>query len=85
MATSLVPRLLGSWGAPRVAFILPSSIEVPKFPYTKYAYKPKDKADRPPSLYPLADENTGLRLCDATIPGQGPLRDQGLGWSTAPT
>ena len=45
-------------------------MEVPKFPYTKYAHEPKAKADRPESLYPLADETLSSGLCDATIPGK---------------
>jgi len=46
---------------------------VPAFPYTKYAHKPKGKADKPqPSVYPLADETLASGLCDATIPGKAP-------------
>ncbi len=69
-AMAIIAALLGSWGR-RGGFILPSSMELPRFPYTKYADKPKDKADKPQkSLYPLADETLASGLCDATIPGK---------------
>ncbi len=68
---AILAALLGSWGR-RGGYILPSSMEVPKFPYTKYAYEPKEKRDKPASLYPLADETLASGLCDATIPGKAP-------------
>jgi thiosulfate reductase/polysulfide reductase chain A len=68
-AQAILAALLGSWGR-RGGFILPSAMELPKFPYTKYAYAPKDKADKPKSLYPLADETLASGLCDATMPGK---------------
>jgi thiosulfate reductase / polysulfide reductase chain A len=67
-AVSIIAALLGSWGR-RGGYIFPSSMDIPKFPYTKYAYKPKEKVDRPKSLYPLADETLASGLCDATIAG----------------
>ncbi|NOX52831.1 MAG: molybdopterin-dependent oxidoreductase [Planctomycetes bacterium] len=70
-AMAILTALLGSWGR-RGGYLLPSAMELPKFPYTKYAYKPKHKADRHGSLYPLADETLASGLCDATIPGKTP-------------
>jgi thiosulfate reductase/polysulfide reductase chain A len=68
-AMAILAALLGSWGR-KGGFYLPSRINVPKFPYTKYTYKPKGKVDKPQeSLYPLADETLASGLCDATIPG----------------
>ncbi len=68
-AMAIIGALLGSWGR-RGGYLLPSKMSLPKFPYTAYAYKPKEKVDRPPSLYPLADETLASGLCDATIPGK---------------
>ncbi len=69
-AKAMLAALLGSWGR-QGGYLLPSSVEVPKFPYTKYAYKPKEVRDRvEPSLYPLADEVIASGMCDATIPGK---------------
>ena len=70
-AMAILAALLGSWGR-RGGYILPSAMEVPKFPYTKYAYQPQEKRDKPASLYPLADETLASGLCDATIPGKAP-------------
>jgi thiosulfate reductase / polysulfide reductase chain A len=70
-AVAMLSALLGAWGR-RGGYILPSKMEVPSFPYTQYAYEPKGKADRPESLYPLADETLASGLCDATIPGKTP-------------
>jgi thiosulfate reductase/polysulfide reductase chain A len=70
-AQAILAALLGSWGR-RGGFILPSAMELPKFPYTKYAYAPKEPVDKPKSLYPLADETLASGLCDATIPGKSP-------------
>lgn len=69
-AMAMLAALLGSWGR-RGGYLNQSSMSLPKFPYTEYAYKPKGKADRPKeSLYPLADETLASGLCDATIPGK---------------
>ncbi|MBT3345025.1 MAG: molybdopterin-dependent oxidoreductase [Gemmatimonadetes bacterium] len=76
-AMAILAALLGSWGR-RGGYILPSKMSLPSFPYTKYAYEPKTKNDRPPSLYPLADETLASGLCDATIPGKTP--DQLHAW-----
>ena len=66
----------GSWGR-RGGYILPSALEIPKFPYTEYKHEPKYKADNPESLYPLADETLASGLCDATIPGKTPYELKG--------
>ncbi|HID21232.1 MAG TPA: nitrate reductase, partial [Planctomycetaceae bacterium] len=75
-AMALLTALLGSWGR-RGGYLLPSAMELPRFPYTKYAYHPKHKADRHGSLYPLADETLASGLCDATIPGKTPYELKG--------
>jgi len=68
-AMAILTALLGAWGR-RGGYLLPSPLEIPKFPYTAYSYKPKAPVDRPASLYPLADETLASGLCDATIPGK---------------
>jgi len=68
---AILTALLGAWGR-KGGYIQPGSMSVPAFPYTQYAYKPKEPADRPKSLYPLADETLASGLCDATIPGKAP-------------
>ncbi|MCP4198565.1 MAG: molybdopterin-dependent oxidoreductase [Proteobacteria bacterium] len=71
-AMAILTALLGSWGR-RGGYLLPSSMDLPKFPYTKYSYKPKDKADRRgPESYPLAGETLASGLCDATMKGDFP-------------
>jgi thiosulfate reductase/polysulfide reductase chain A len=44
-------------------------MELPPYPYPAYSIAGA-KADRRPSLYPLADETLASGLCDATIPGR---------------
>jgi thiosulfate reductase/polysulfide reductase chain A len=75
-AMAMLAALLGSWGR-RGGYLLPSALEVPKFPYTAYEYEPKYKADNPESLYPLADETLASGLCHATIPGKTPYELKG--------
>ncbi|MFH1438159.1 MAG: molybdopterin-dependent oxidoreductase [Pseudomonadota bacterium] len=68
-AVAILNALLGSWGR-KGGFYIPARMELPKFPYTKYAYKPRAPADVPKkSGYPFADEVLAQGLCDATIPG----------------
>jgi thiosulfate reductase/polysulfide reductase chain A len=68
-AMAILAALLGSWGR-RGGYLLPSSIDVPDFPYSKKYPKPPASADRPKaSAYPLADELLASGLCDATMPG----------------
>ncbi len=74
---AILAALLGSWGR-RGGYILPSYMEIPAFPYTKYAYKPREKADRPKgNLYPLAEETLSSGLCDATMRGDFPYNLKG--------
>ena len=71
-AMGILTALLGAWGR-KGGYIIPSQMEIPEFPYTKYAHKPKTKADKPKdTYYPLADETLASGLCDATIPGKTP-------------
>jgi thiosulfate reductase/polysulfide reductase chain A len=71
-AIAILVALLGSWGR-RGGYLLPSAMDVPEFPYTKYAYEPKHKADRPKEeAYPLAGETLASGLCDATMRGDFP-------------
>ena len=68
-AEAILTALLGAWGR-RGGFLLPGSIKLPAFPYTKYSYN-KETSDKPsPSDYPLADETLASGLCMATIPGK---------------
>ncbi len=62
-AVAILAALLGSWGR-RGGYILPSAIDVPKFPG---GVKPKEMI---PSAYPFADETLASGVCDATIPGK---------------
>lgn len=67
-AVAILAALLGNYGR-RGGYLLPSAIDVPKFPGKKSEMKPA--ADRQePSLYPLADETLASGVCDATIPGK---------------
>ena len=70
-AMSILVALLGSWGR-KGGYLTYDKMKIPSFPYTKYAHKPKGKADRPKSLYPLAEETLASGLCGATIPGKAP-------------
>ncbi len=68
-AIAILNALLGSWGR-KGGFALPSAMELPKYPYTKYKYKPKPPPDMPKgTVYPLADEVLAQGLCLASIPG----------------
>lgn len=68
-AIAILNALLGSWGR-KGGFAIPSSVNLPKYPYTKYTYKPKPPPDMPKGTsYPLADEVLAQGLCLASIPG----------------
>jgi thiosulfate reductase / polysulfide reductase chain A len=69
-AVAILTALLGAWGR-RGGYILPSAMELPKYPGKKAEYPMRPVADRAqPSLYPLADETLASGVCDATIPGK---------------
>ncbi|HYM62278.1 MAG TPA: molybdopterin-dependent oxidoreductase [Thermoanaerobaculia bacterium] len=71
-AVAILTALLGNWGR-RGGYVLPSSIDVPKYPGKKGEKPKREVADRRvPSLYPLADETLASGVCDATIPGRAP-------------
>lgn len=75
-AIAILAALLGSWGR-RGGYILPSALDVPKYPGKK-PQPMREAADRKqPSLYPLADETLASGVCDATIPGQAPYQLHG--------
>ncbi|MBM4352979.1 MAG: twin-arginine translocation signal domain-containing protein [Deltaproteobacteria bacterium] len=68
-AMAILNALLGSWGR-KGGICIPSSMDIPEYPYTAYAHKPKAPADMPKgSSYPMADEVLSSGVCDATIPG----------------
>jgi thiosulfate reductase/polysulfide reductase chain A len=68
-AIAILNALLGSWGR-KGGFYFPEKVSLPKYPYTKYAHKPKQAADMPKdTVYPLADSTLASGLCDASIPG----------------
>jgi thiosulfate reductase/polysulfide reductase chain A len=76
-AVGILAALLGSWGR-RGGYILPSAMELPKYPGKKPEHAPHAVADRlQPSLYPLADETLASGVCDATIPGKAPYQLRG--------
>jgi thiosulfate reductase/polysulfide reductase chain A len=75
-AVAILTALLGAWGR-RGGYVLPSSMELPKYP-SKKAQFARPVADRKePSLYPLADETLASGVCDATIPGKAPYQLKG--------
>jgi thiosulfate reductase/polysulfide reductase chain A len=75
-AVAILAALLGSWGR-RGGYILPSAMELPKYPARK-APAAREAADRKePSLYPLADETLASGVCDATIPGRAAYQLKG--------
>jgi thiosulfate reductase/polysulfide reductase chain A len=68
-AIAILNALLGSWGR-KGGFFFPEKISLPKYPYTKYAHKPREAADMPKdTVYPLAGGTLASGLCDASIPG----------------
>lgn len=72
-AVAILAALLGSWGR-RGGYILPSAMQVPKYPSAapKTAAGAADRKES--SLYPLADETLASGVCDATIPGKAPYQ-----------
>ncbi|MFN7951720.1 MAG: molybdopterin-dependent oxidoreductase [bacterium] len=75
-AVALLNALLGSWGR-KGGFYVPSSMDVPAYPYPPYPKSAKGKVDNPGKRYPFASEaiTTGIR--DATLTDQPyPIR----GW-----
>lgn len=76
-AVAILTALLGAWGR-RGGYILPSAMELPKYPGKKPAAPARGVVDRAqPSLYPLADETLASGVCDATIPGKAPYQLKG--------
>lgn len=76
-AVAILTALLGAWGR-RGGYILPSAMELPKYPGKKPAAPARVVVDRAqPSLYPLADETLASGVCDATIPGKAPYQLKG--------
>jgi thiosulfate reductase/polysulfide reductase chain A len=71
-AMAILAALLGSW-ARKGGYIIPTSMEVPAYPYPACPITPKEAADKTaPNLYPLSEEVLASGLCDATIPGKAP-------------
>ena len=76
-AVAILTALLGAWGR-RGGYILPSAMELPKYPGKKPEKPTRAVVDRAqPSLYPLADETLASGVCDATIPGKAPYQLKG--------
>jgi thiosulfate reductase/polysulfide reductase chain A len=68
-AIAILNALLGSWGH-EGGFFIPTSVDLPKYPYTKYGTDPKPPPDMPRGeLYPMADQTLASGLCLASIPG----------------
>jgi thiosulfate reductase / polysulfide reductase chain A len=68
-AIALLNALLGSWGR-RGGFYVPTSMDVPAYPYPDYPKPKRPKLDNPNHKFPFAHEaiTTGIR--EATITGQ---------------
>jgi thiosulfate reductase/polysulfide reductase chain A len=68
-AIALLNALLGSWGR-KGGFYMPSSMELPAYPYPKYPKAARGPLDNPGKRYPFAHEaiTTGIR--EATISGK---------------
>ncbi|MEO8036301.1 MAG: molybdopterin-dependent oxidoreductase, partial [Acidobacteriota bacterium] len=76
-AVAILTALLGAWGR-RGGYILPSAMELPKYPGKKPQAPARAVVDRAqPSLYPLADETLASGVCEATIPGKAPYQLKG--------
>lgn len=76
-AVAILTALLGAWGR-RGGYILPSAMELPKYPGKKPAAPARPVVDRAqPGLYPLADETLASGVCDATIPGKSAYQLKG--------
>jgi thiosulfate reductase/polysulfide reductase chain A len=82
-AIAMLNALLGAWGR-KGGFVFPEKIDLPKYPYTKYTYQPRQAADMPKdTVYPLADSTLASGLCDASIPGMAEYDIKGwLGYGT---
>jgi len=68
-AIALLNALLGSWGR-KGGFYVPSSMDLPAYPYPKYPKPARGPLDNPGKRYPFAHEaiTTGIR--EATISGK---------------
>lgn len=76
-AVAILTALLGAWGR-RGGYILPSAMDLPKYPGRKPEEPARPVVDRThPSLYPLADETLASGVCDATIPGKAAYQLKG--------
>ncbi len=68
-AVALLNALLGSWGR-EGGFYIPSSMELPGYPYPAYPPKgEKGKVDNPGKKYPFAHEAISTGIREATITG----------------
>ena len=65
-AMAILTALLGAWGR-KGGYVVPSAMELPKFPYTKYASHPEPRDKVVDGSYPFARETLASGLCDATI------------------
>jgi thiosulfate reductase / polysulfide reductase chain A len=80
-AVALLNALLGSWGR-KGGFYVPSSMDLPGYPYPAYPASAKGKVDNPGHRFPFAHDTitTGIRA--ATLSGEPyPVR----GWLTYAT
>jgi thiosulfate reductase/polysulfide reductase chain A len=80
-AIALLNALLGSWGR-KGGFYVPTSMDVPGYPYPPYPESKRGKVDNPGARYPFASEAISTGIRDATLTGQPyPVR----GWLTYAT
>jgi thiosulfate reductase/polysulfide reductase chain A len=68
-AIALLNALLGSWGR-KGGFYVPSSMDLPGYPYPKYPVSAKGKVDNPGHKYPFAHEAISTGIREATLTGQ---------------
>jgi thiosulfate reductase / polysulfide reductase chain A len=67
-AVALLNALLGSWGR-EGGFYIPSSMELPGYPYPAYPTSAKGKVDNPGKKYPFAHEAISTGIREATLSG----------------
>lgn len=76
-AVAILTALLGAWGR-RGGYIVPSAMELPKYPGKKPDHAPRPVADRlRAGLYPLSEETLASGMCDASLPGKAPYQVKG--------
>jgi thiosulfate reductase/polysulfide reductase chain A len=68
-AIALLNALMGSWGR-KGGFYVPSSMDLPAYPYPPYPQPGKPKVDNPDHRYPFANESISTGIREATLTGK---------------